>query len=224
LRKKALSWHQCRAEEFREKEEEDDWPRYEHALKHQFTNDLEADEFIGKMEDLMYKGDIRNYVTEMNLLNRHVGVLGAVWKRMIKMGLSDELLDRFSFIEVKNAPQHDDDWIERLKTCGICLERSKKERKLLRPHAMESEKGKSKIAGKPEQPSAKDPAAKPKKSPQRQKQQKRTHSLMQKPLRQRMRLAKVSPRNSEQSDWKINVANAVRRLDTPGLTVEPSQG
>jgi hypothetical protein len=129
MRKKAQDWHQRRTEIFRDLGEPDDWARYEHTLKQHFTNDLEADEFIDKMEKMSYEGDIKDYITKMDSLNALVGLKGAMWKRMIKKNLGSELLDRFSYVEIQDMPLDDDDWISRLKTCGLRMEKSKKERK-----------------------------------------------------------------------------------------------
>jgi hypothetical protein len=129
MKKKAQDWHQRRTEIFRDLGEPDDWTRYEHALKQHFTNDLEADEFIDKMEKMSYEGDIKDYLTKMDSLNALVGLKGAMWKRMIKKNLGSELLDRFSYVEIQDMPLDDDDWASRLKTCGLRMEKSKKERK-----------------------------------------------------------------------------------------------
>jgi hypothetical protein len=87
MKKKAQDWHQRRTEIFRDLGEPDDWTRYEHALKQHFTNDLEADDFIDKMEKMSYEGDIKDYLTKMDSLNALVGLKGAMWKRMIKKNL-----------------------------------------------------------------------------------------------------------------------------------------
>jgi hypothetical protein len=48
---------------------------------------------------------------------------------MIKKNLGSELLDRFSYVEIQDMPLDDDDWASRLKTCGLRMEKSKRERK-----------------------------------------------------------------------------------------------
>jgi hypothetical protein len=52
-----------------------------------------------------------------------------MWKRMIKKNLGSELLDRFSYVEIQDMPLDDDDWASRLTTCGLRMEKSKRERK-----------------------------------------------------------------------------------------------
>jgi hypothetical protein len=62
-------------------------------------------------------------------LNALVGLKGVMWKRMIKKNLGAELLDRFSYVEIQDMPLDDDDWASRLTTCGLRMEKSKRERK-----------------------------------------------------------------------------------------------
>jgi hypothetical protein len=81
------------------------------------------------MEKMSYEGDIKDYITKMDSLNALVGLKGAMWKRMIKKNLGSELSDRFSYVKIQDMPLDDDDWISRLKTCGLRMEKSNKERK-----------------------------------------------------------------------------------------------
>jgi hypothetical protein len=75
---------------------------------------------LGKMSELQYKGDIESYLTEMEMLNYRVNLVGTYRRTLLRDGLSENLQYRLS--PTKRGPQNDIDYVESIQSIGLEME------------------------------------------------------------------------------------------------------
>jgi hypothetical protein len=65
----------------------DEWNPFVSAMEERFFDRQEERKALGKMRELKYKGDIVNYLTDMETLNYKVCLVGTPWRTLFRDGL-----------------------------------------------------------------------------------------------------------------------------------------
>jgi hypothetical protein len=60
-------------------------------MEERFFDRQEERKALGKMRELKYKGDIVNYLTDMETLNYKVCLVGTPWRTLFRDGLPEDL-------------------------------------------------------------------------------------------------------------------------------------
>jgi hypothetical protein len=126
LRKKARVWHQARQDECTRMHIEDNWKAYSSAIQERFIDeeDLENDE--EKMRELKYEGDIKDFITRLDVLNGRVGMHGVTFRSLVKRALPTEIT-RMIFSRAGGIPKDDTAFMAVVKEAGYTVERMKRE-------------------------------------------------------------------------------------------------
>jgi hypothetical protein len=104
-------------------------------MEERFFDRQEERKALGKMRELKYKGDIVNYLTDMETLNYKVCLVGTPWRTLFRDGLSEDL--QYQLSTTKREPQNDLDHVEIVRRVGIAME------ELLKLHKKNSSKDSS---------------------------------------------------------------------------------
>jgi hypothetical protein len=72
------------------------------------------------MRELKYKGDIESYLTDMEMLNYKVCLVGTPWRTLLRFELSEDLQYRLS--TTKRKPQNNINYVESVRRVGLTME------------------------------------------------------------------------------------------------------
>ena len=78
------------------------------------------------MKELQYKGDIQDYIVQMEDLNYKVCLSGIAWREALHSGLNEDIKDRLSFSKL--TPNDDAEYELLLKQVGRAYERRLQEK------------------------------------------------------------------------------------------------
>jgi hypothetical protein len=93
LNKKALHWHQARAQQLADLNVCNNWTAYWQAIDTQFRNEHEISEASQKLRDLCYKCDISESLVILKDLNRHVNASGQTFRDQVQSQILDDIID-----------------------------------------------------------------------------------------------------------------------------------
>ena len=91
LSDRALTWYQDRQEMVEKEMRVDNWLAFKSQMSERFINKHEVEQNILKMQKLVYRNDIDDYLSKMNLLNARVEGSGALYRAIIRAGLPTEI-------------------------------------------------------------------------------------------------------------------------------------
>ena len=97
LSDRALTWYQDRQETVEKEMRVDNWQAFKSQMSERFINKYEVQENILKMQKLMYRNDIDDYLVKMNLLNACVEGAGPLYHEMIRAGLPTEIKTHMAY-------------------------------------------------------------------------------------------------------------------------------
>ena len=127
LKDKALTWYQARRLAFKKNNDDDSWATFRKALCKRFKDSFEADKADEQMQQERYNGDISDYLAKMRTHNLKVGLAHVAWRRRLKAGLPEDIVQRVS--QYPDPPEDDEDFEQRLEVSGKNYEDFKQESK-----------------------------------------------------------------------------------------------
>ena len=98
MKGKARDWFDSRARSLRQSRQTDTFRAFVSKMDERFKNDKEDDISFEKLKKVRYDNDIYAYVYKLELLNMKIGLQGLAWRKAIKAGLPDVLLDRLAMV------------------------------------------------------------------------------------------------------------------------------
>lgn len=127
MKGKARDWFDSLAQSTRQSRKIDTFRAFASKMDERFKADKEEDISFEELKKVKYENDILSYIDKLELLNIKVGLQGLVWRKVIKAGLPEVLLDRLS-PSMGGEPQEDDALIACIKEHGLSLERRNEEK------------------------------------------------------------------------------------------------
>ncbi|KAG6124533.1 hypothetical protein E4U38_008421 [Claviceps purpurea] len=119
---KAQVWHLARLDEYSPPNQPDTWKSYSEELTERFTDISLDDKNHKKMETLVYKGDIHDFLTQFQELNTSGHGLGFFERRLIYQAIPQRIIDLL-FAQHMEEPKSDHDFIKALKQAGKAYNR-----------------------------------------------------------------------------------------------------
>ncbi|KAG6285369.1 hypothetical protein E4U46_005919 [Claviceps purpurea] len=119
---KAQVWHLARLDEYSPPNQPDTWKSYSEELTERFTDISLDDKNHKKMETLVYKGDIHDFLTQFQELNTSGHGLGFFERRLIYQAIPQRIIDLL-FARHMEEPKSDHDFIKALKQAGKAYNR-----------------------------------------------------------------------------------------------------
>ena len=94
----------------------DNWQAFKSPMSERFINKHEMHENVFKMQRLMYRNDIDDYLVKMNLLNARVEEAGALYHHMIRAGLPTGIMTHIPYGE--EEPDDTTEFLEFMRHMG----------------------------------------------------------------------------------------------------------
>jgi len=115
----ARTWYDARAECVKKYFQVDEWNPFVSAMDEWFLDRPWQMKAIGKMRELKYKGDIESYLTDMEMLNYKVFLVGNPWRSLRIDGRSENLQCCLS--TTKQEPRNDIDYVESVRRVWLAM-------------------------------------------------------------------------------------------------------
>jgi hypothetical protein len=108
---------------------EDNWRSYAAALEEQFTDKREIERDLRRMKELVYKGNVDDYLMQIEELNGRVQARGVIFRDLIKAAMPAEIL-RMVYSRHGKIPNDDLEFVTTLREAGAVTEEMKKDEHL----------------------------------------------------------------------------------------------
>jgi hypothetical protein len=136
---RAQTWHQARHMRLSSALLDDNWRSYQAALEEHFTDKREIERDLRRMKELVYKGNVDDYLLQIEELNGRVQAHGVIFRDLIKAAMPAEIL-KMVYSRHGKIPNDDLEFVSSLREAGAVTEEMKKDEHL-RYSRKDQEKG-----------------------------------------------------------------------------------